>query len=178
MAEKIIGTILLAARHRNYYSVYHLIFTDTRVLAIDANTGQQQGNKSPFMGGAGGWLGQAVMMGAMGGGMSGMAMMNQGIKTQQAMSRWNQVKSGAQGKPVVDYKQTEVTDAMLQLGNVSFPYDKIRSVQVKKDILSQSYTLTLDMGALNKEGFSLVDDAQSQVLDLLQKTSLAQKLKQ
>lgn len=150
----------MAARKSSYFAPYHLIFTNTRVIALDASSDTKD-IPNPYI-----W----VMTGA----LPGLPK----EKMQQGLNVWGQIKTQAQGKPIVDYNQKEVTEDMMQLKNISFPYEKIKSVGVKKDFVDNNYTISFDMGLLSSETFALVNDAQSEVIALVQKTPLASRLKQ
>ncbi len=184
--ESIIGTIVLTASAKRRYGIYHLVFTDTRAVAIDA-TDLLNNNAAPnplMNSKAMSWLSGAAMLGAAAMASSGgynpsMAMSRErNMENSMEMQAWNRAKNAAHGKPIVSYDSKELTDTMTAGGSLSFSYDKIKKVQIKKALIGNNYSLHLDMGLVSAEVFELADEAQDQVTALIKKTPLASKLQQ
>ncbi len=160
--EQLIGTIMISGRVKQVMVEYRLFFTDSRMLAID--TGQIP----------------SIVHGPPGI-SKGIA---QGMESIRIMNIWEGVVMdfNTTHKPLVSYEE-KLSDELLGLPSISIPYDKVKSVEIKKatrdgvEASKVQYQISLSTGMFSHESFLIPGVAADEVTSLLKKTPLAVKIK-
>jgi len=166
--ENLIGTILIAGRLKQVMVQYTLFFTENRLIAIDIGQVPSKVYVNPMA---------SIASGIAGGIM-------QGMENTKIMDLWESVviDINSTHKPLVSYDE-KLSDELISLSNISIPYDKVKSVEIRKvtranvDANKIQYSISFAMGMLSSESFLIPGAALDETTVLLKKTPLASKIK-
>lgn len=163
--EYLIGTILLSGR-KTFKAKYRLFFTESRVLAIDISD----------------VLPNTTVMRSITGDIE--SDIEQSVGGIKLTNPWDSIviDINTSNKPLVSYDE-KLSDELLRQPNISIPYDKVKSVVIKKvtkeniELSKVQYSISFTMGLFSSESFLIPGMVLDATTELIKKTPLVSKLK-
>jgi len=162
--ERVIGVIIYAASSPDY-DIQHVVFTDRQVLGIPASKLTGAAQKGAALGSIGLLLVGANPSTAFG--LSGLLGMN----------AWSNLKKNVVGKQTISYEEGELSQGLLNAAKIKIPYERVKDVSIKKVLGVNDVLLNVNAGFLSSSSWVFAPSVE-EVKALIQKTPLAQRLKQ
>jgi hypothetical protein len=168
--ETVLGTIIYAATSSGWV-IQHVIFTDKQVLVIPFSSLNESAERGADVGSIG------LMLAGADTGSLNFGLSVEGLSDLLQRRAWYTLKKKIAGTQTVSCEEGKLSQDLLKAAIITIPCEKVEEVSIQKNWGTKDLKLNLKQSFLLTHSWLLASSA-DEVKTLIQKTPLAQKLKQ